>query len=836
MDDLEGHRLARPAAAVQGGPRVPQPEVQPSAAHRPLPRQRPALRRRAGGRAYSFANKPDAKADLFFDLQKELKTIDKLPGAKDVDELYGLVFHPNSRRTATASSATPCSAEGRRRTTASTDGTRVSRFTVTKTDPPRIDPASEEIVLTFLQGGHNGGDLHFGPDGMLYISTGDAASPNPPDPLNTGQDFSDLLSSILRIDVDTKDAGKNYAVPKDNPFVGMKDVRPEIWAYGFRNPWRMSFDRKTGELLVGDVGWELWEMVHRIEKGGNYGWSIVGGAAADQAGPEVGPTPIRPPLIELPHTIAAASPAATSTAARSSPSWSARTSSATGRRGASGPPASRATGSRRCRRSPSRPCASSPSARTTTASCTSSTTTPARSTRSSATTPAAANADFPTKLSETGLFASVKEHTPAAGVIPFASNAGSGRTGPRPSTSSRCRARRASRFFDEAAAAPGQVYWHNFRMHFPKDAVLVEDALAVSAEGKDDSGSRRSCSTSTAWTGAATPSPGATTSPTPTSSPPTAREKEFHVPTDRRDSAPAGEARAGVEVPQPQPVHVVPQRVVGVRAGVQRAAVEPRPVGGEHERTSSCGSRRKGYVRRVGRTGQAAAAVRRGAGCEGAELADRRQRRSRWTSERRELPARQLRPLPPFGGGGGQVVLELDFTKPLKETASSTRRPRQATSACRTRGSSSRATRRSTLFFRMAKFGRDRMPHLGSECPDEAGWTWSATGSRRSTNPPSGVDHAAADRRRGVERMRSCRRRRGASPVRGRACGEFDERHAAMLAAAAKLPPGPVRDLFEGYLPPDPKGRKLGSNPRPAAILALDGDARRARSCSSRRT
>src|SRR5262249_57084503 len=90
------------------------------------------------------------------------------------------------------------------------DGTRVSRFTVTKAAPPRIEPASEEIVLTFLQGGHNGGDIHFGPDGMLYISTGDAASPNPPDPLNTGQDISDLLSSVLRIDVDHKDEGKNY--------------------------------------------------------------------------------------------------------------------------------------------------------------------------------------------------------------------------------------------------------------------------------------------------------------------------------------------------------------------------------------------------------------------------------------------------------------------------------------------------------------------------------------------------------------------------------------------------------------------------------------------------
>src|SRR4029077_9718451 len=152
------------------------------------------------------------------------------------------------------------------------DGTRVSRFTVTETDPPRLDPASEQVVLTFPQAGHNGGDLHFGNDGMLYLSTGDAANPNPPDALNTGQDISDLLSSVLRIDVDRKDPGKNYAVPKDNPFVALKDARPEVWAYGFRNPWRMSVDRLTGDLWVADVGWELWESVNRVERGGNSRW------------------------------------------------------------------------------------------------------------------------------------------------------------------------------------------------------------------------------------------------------------------------------------------------------------------------------------------------------------------------------------------------------------------------------------------------------------------------------------------------------------------------------------------------------------------------------------
>ena len=216
--------------------------------------------------------------------------------------MYGLAFHPDFERNRQCFVCYTLRGSNPRQPNLA-DGTRVSRFRVTRTDPPRIDPASEEIVLSFLQGGHNGGDLHFGPDGMLYISTGDAANPNPPDPFNTGQDISDLLSSILRIDVDRKDEGKNYAIPKDNPFVAMKGARPEVWAYGFRNPWRMSFDRQTGELFVGDVGWELWESVHRVEKGGNYGWSAMEGPQPIKS-EQVGPTPIHPALIELPHTIA----------------------------------------------------------------------------------------------------------------------------------------------------------------------------------------------------------------------------------------------------------------------------------------------------------------------------------------------------------------------------------------------------------------------------------------------------------------------------------------------------------------------------------------------------
>jgi putative heme-binding domain-containing protein len=185
------------------------------------------------------------------------------------------------------------------------DGSKVSRFRVKMDSEPKIDVASEEVLITWLSGGHNGCCLKFGNDGYLYISTGDGAGPNPPDPMKTGQDVSDLLSSILRIDVHHQENGKKYRVPPDNPFVGREKVRPEIWAYGFRNPWRMGFDRKTGELWVGDVGWELWELVYLVERGGNYGWSIFEGRQPVLPNDPRGPTPILPPIKDHPHSEAA---------------------------------------------------------------------------------------------------------------------------------------------------------------------------------------------------------------------------------------------------------------------------------------------------------------------------------------------------------------------------------------------------------------------------------------------------------------------------------------------------------------------------------------------------
>ncbi|MBW3542469.1 MAG: PQQ-dependent sugar dehydrogenase [Planctomycetes bacterium] len=239
------------------------------------------------GRVYSFPNEPDCQApDLFFDAKEHVDGLRRV---------YGMAFHP---RFAENGQVFICYVLDENLP----EGTRVSRFRVVEgSDPPRIDPAGEDVIITWRSGGHNGGCLKFGPDGYLYISTGDAANPSPPDVHDTGQNVGDLLASILRIDVDARDDGRAYRVPPDNPFVDVAGARPEVWAYGFRNPWKMSVDSQTGELWVGDVGWEMWEMVYRVQKGGNYGWSIVEGSQSVRPEAARGPTPILPPVTEHSH-------------------------------------------------------------------------------------------------------------------------------------------------------------------------------------------------------------------------------------------------------------------------------------------------------------------------------------------------------------------------------------------------------------------------------------------------------------------------------------------------------------------------------------------------------
>lgn len=139
------------------------------------------------------------------------------------------------------------------------------------------DRGRERIILEVAQpfSNHNGGQIAFGPDGYLYIGMGDGGSGN--DPQEHGQNLSTLLAAMLRIDVDKRDGKKAYAIPEDNPFRERAGARPEIWAYGLRNPWRFSFDPVTGRLYAGDVGQSAREEIDVIEGGQNYGWRIMEG-------------------------------------------------------------------------------------------------------------------------------------------------------------------------------------------------------------------------------------------------------------------------------------------------------------------------------------------------------------------------------------------------------------------------------------------------------------------------------------------------------------------------------------------------------------------------------
>ncbi len=175
--------------------------------------------------------------------------------------------------------------------------TRLSRFSVDLDNPRRVRSGSELVVLEVGQPrlNHNGGSIRFGPDGMLYLSLGDGGLSQ------NGQNLGNLLGSVIRIDVSEASEASPYAVPPDNPFVEVEGARPEIWAYGLRNPWRMAFDPATGVLWAGDVGREDIEEIDRIEAGGNYGWARLEGTRCNI--PRVGcdPTDTILPVVEYGH-------------------------------------------------------------------------------------------------------------------------------------------------------------------------------------------------------------------------------------------------------------------------------------------------------------------------------------------------------------------------------------------------------------------------------------------------------------------------------------------------------------------------------------------------------
>lgn len=208
-----------------------------------------------------FTNREDVKnATPFLDIEKKVES----GGEKG---LLGLAFHPNYKSNGylyvNYTRGKPLE-------------TVIARYKVSASNPNVADPASEVILLTYLQpySNHNGGKVAFGNDGYLYVAAGDGGSSG--DPGNRGQNKKELLGKILRIDVDKKSSTANYSIPDDNPFKNNKEgFKDEIYAYGLRNPWRFNFDRQTGMLWAGDVGQNKIEEIDIIENGGNYGWKIM---------------------------------------------------------------------------------------------------------------------------------------------------------------------------------------------------------------------------------------------------------------------------------------------------------------------------------------------------------------------------------------------------------------------------------------------------------------------------------------------------------------------------------------------------------------------------------
>jgi glucose/arabinose dehydrogenase len=194
--------------------------------------------------------------------------------------LLGLAFHPNYA--ANGYFYVDYVADNPRRTV-------IARYSVSTNNPNQAMRTSEIVLLEIDQpfANHKGGQLAFGADGYLYIGMGDGSSGG--DPFGNAQNRSSLLGKILRINVDSPSQGRNYGIPADNPYAGNTlSYREEIYAYGFRNPWRFSFDQPTGRLWVADVGQDRMEEIDIVEKGKNYGWNIMEGTLTYSSGSQAG--------------------------------------------------------------------------------------------------------------------------------------------------------------------------------------------------------------------------------------------------------------------------------------------------------------------------------------------------------------------------------------------------------------------------------------------------------------------------------------------------------------------------------------------------------------------
>ena len=303
--------LVATLAGVEAAPAEGLPKLKPELAYSKLTFKRPVA-----------LDAPKDGSNLLYVVEQFDGTIQSFPDQKDTTDvkeffklqvpmnkgneegLLGLAFHPNYKQNGQFfvyySAHDTVEGKHKRRSV-------VSRFQVSKDDPRKADSSTEKRIWVSAEDpyeNHNGGCIAFGPDGFLYISLGDSGAAD--DPLNTGQKPQDWFGSILRIDVDHPTDGKAYGIPGDNPKLRdskFADWAPEVYCIGLRNVWKFSFDRELGTLWAGDVGQNKWEMVHIIENGGNYGWSVNEAFHNFKRQKADASTKISKPIVEYPHAV-----------------------------------------------------------------------------------------------------------------------------------------------------------------------------------------------------------------------------------------------------------------------------------------------------------------------------------------------------------------------------------------------------------------------------------------------------------------------------------------------------------------------------------------------------
>jgi putative heme-binding domain-containing protein len=720
------------------------------------------------GKLYTFPNDPACEqADLFIDLPKEILGWEKVERCRGVGGSYAFVFDPDFAKNRQVYVMYFLASKDRKRPLE--QGTRVSRFRVTDAVPPRIDPASEEILITWIAGGHNGCDLQFGNDGYLYVSAGDAEDPSPPDKRRTGQDISDLPSSILRIDVKRAEGGRPYAIPADNPFVGLAHARPEVWCYGLRNPWRMSFDRKTGRLWIGDVGWERWEMIYAGEKGANYGWSAMEGPEPCIADVKPGPTPIVPPAHALPHTVAASITGGFVYRGMKLKGfegwyiygdWETRRVFANPVKGATlGDRTELARTSVRIVGFAEQPdgellmvdyegggihrlVMSAAGSR---------------------------NADFPRALSATGLFNATPAQTPATGVLPYDIKAPAWMDGATAERWLAIPGTETVRLYNKASEWPKESIW-------PKDSVLAK-TLSL---GKRKLETQVLHYDGLSWNG-----------------------YSYVWNEAQTDAALAPPEGAEIDLGAGRRWKVLSRAVcltchngwTGNSLTINPTQLEPARI-------------QKLQDWKILPSKIAAAKPLVNPLDEKAPLDDRA----------RSYLSVNCSTCHRFGGGGAAKII-LPHETPIAETNVVGVRPSlgmfDLTDPYIVAGGE---PSRSALLFRMAKLGQGRMPHIGSEAVDEDGVRliarWIASLPRDPSGPSQRSDLASTSGALAqlleLETMSPGKRKES-------------------IAAALAKPPGLIRDLFERFEPPSQRRERLGTAVKPDKILALKGDAGRGR-------